>query len=82
MPTSYRPIGLVRYHAAGAYRGYILFSPSGGDDACLLDNCNLLSRGSGATLGSRRRYRIGRLRAYRGVAGPYIRILAAFLVVN
>ena len=26
MTTSYRPTGLVRYHAAGAYRGYTLFS--------------------------------------------------------
>ena len=26
MTTSYRPTGLVRYHATGAYRGYTLFS--------------------------------------------------------
>ena len=37
MTTSYRPTGLIRYHAAGAYRGYTLFSPNGGDDAYLID---------------------------------------------
>ena len=37
MTTSYRPTGLVRYHATGAYRGYTLFSPNGGDDAYLID---------------------------------------------
>ena len=37
MTTSYRPTGLIRYHAAGTYRGYTLFSPNGGDDAYLID---------------------------------------------
>ena len=37
MTTSYRPTGLVRYHATGAYRGYTLFSANGGDDAFLID---------------------------------------------
>ena len=37
MTTSYRPTGLIRYHAAGAYRGYTLFSPNVGDDAYLVD---------------------------------------------
>ena len=37
MTTSYRPTGLVRYNASGAYRGYTLFSPNGGDDAYLID---------------------------------------------
>ena len=37
MTTSYRPTGLIRYQAAGAYRGYTLFSPNGGDDAYLID---------------------------------------------
>ena len=37
MTTSSRPTGLLRYRPAGAYRGYTLFSPNGGDDAYLLD---------------------------------------------
>ena len=37
MTTSYRTSGLFRYHAAGAYRGYTLFSPNGGNDAYLID---------------------------------------------
>ena len=37
MTTSYRPTGLLRYHAAGVYPGYTLFSPNGGDDAYLID---------------------------------------------
>ena len=37
MTTSYRPTGLVRCHATGAYRGYTLFSANGGDDAYLID---------------------------------------------
>ena len=37
MTVSYGPMGLVRYRAAGAYRGYTLFSPNGGDDAYLID---------------------------------------------
>ena len=37
MTTSYRPTGLIRYHAAGTYRGYTLFSPNGGDGAYLID---------------------------------------------
>ena len=37
MTTSYRPTGLISYHAAGAYRGYTLFSPNVGDDAYLVD---------------------------------------------
>ena len=37
MTMSYGPMGLVRYRAAGAYRGYTLFSPNGGDDAYLID---------------------------------------------
>ncbi len=37
MNTSYRPTGLIRYDSSGAYRGYTLFSPNGGDDAYLVD---------------------------------------------
>jgi len=37
MTTSYRPTGLIRYHPAGAHRGYTLFSPNGGDEAFLID---------------------------------------------
>ena len=37
MTTSSRPIGLLRCHSAGAYRGYTLFSPNGGSDAYLID---------------------------------------------
>ena len=37
MTTSYRPTGLTRHHSAGAYRGYTLFSPNGGDEAFLID---------------------------------------------
>ena len=37
MTTSSRPTGLLRYRATGAYRGYTLFSPNGGDDAYLID---------------------------------------------
>ena len=37
MTTSYHPTGLTRYHSAGAYRGYTLFSPNGGDEAFLID---------------------------------------------
>ena len=37
MTTSSRPIGLLRCHSGGAYRGYTLFSPNGGSDAYLID---------------------------------------------
>ena len=37
MTKSYRPTGLLRYYPAGAYRGYTLFSPNGGQDAFLID---------------------------------------------
>ena len=37
MSTSYRPTGLIRYDSSGAYRGYTLFSPNGGEDAYLID---------------------------------------------
>ena len=37
MTASYRPTGLLRYHSAGACRGYTLFSPNGGEEAYLVD---------------------------------------------
>ena len=37
MIASLQTMGLTRYHKAGAYRGYTLFSPNGGDDAYLVD---------------------------------------------